>query len=564
MSSNSVVCFGAAIAAIALLWHARRRKRYLEGVIDVTDPDYTQRAAAQLQRQGYARLRSPTVFLLTKRLFADAEQFFGDASIKRRAHVPPMERASHDSRTGYIVERNREYLELHPRAKQQTSCVAMMCTATDFSAACHEVCLAVLHALARSNAPLAALLDAEERAATSPATELTAAPASSAVASAVAPMQTFSASMLRVHRYTEDANHPPHCDLGLLTLAPRASAPGLVIQDTHTLEWLRVEELMAEDEALLFGGSTLSEIGGPTPLPHKVARQGQLRFSAPYFCRATPHVALPTSKGRKASSAAAARVSEADGTMTAGDDAQAGAPTPADGSVADFIARINEERREHFFKQREAGGVLQAQATPAWAVPEAPPSSSSGMPLAVATPVAVASTMSPSMPVAVAVPVAAAPSSSGPTAPPPPPKPPARTRHLFYKLDADADGRITRDELIEGFAGEFGASMRSTVGTLFDAHAIGDLVFAEPYVDKVLFNVFYAEVLFDTHDADADGLLTQSQAQAALQFLTRRPTDGGDKPPVLFAFPPDVAPDPTTGELRLGKLWFGALYKGMA
>ena len=38
---------------------------------------------------------------------------------------------------------------------------------------------------------------------------------------------TFSASMLRVHRYNHAADYPPHEDLGLLTVAPRASLAAL-------------------------------------------------------------------------------------------------------------------------------------------------------------------------------------------------------------------------------------------------------------------------------------------------------------------------------------------------
>ena len=66
-----------------------------------------------------------------------------------------------------------------------------------------------------------------------------------------------------------------------------------MVQDQRTGEWLHIEEHMAADEAILFAGSTLAEIGGPKPLPHRVARQGALRLSAPYFCRASPHVPMP-------------------------------------------------------------------------------------------------------------------------------------------------------------------------------------------------------------------------------------------------------------------------------
>ena len=167
------------------------------------------------------------------------------------------------------------------------------------------------------------------------------------------------------------------------------------------------------------------------------------------------------------------------------------------------------------------------------------------------------------MPAAAAAPVDGT-SSSASAPPPPPSRAPARTRNLFYRLDADADGRITREQLLEGFGAEFGREIIPRVDALFDEHAIGDLAFSERYVDKIIFNVFYAEALFDSHDADADGLLTHAQAQAALQFLTRRPSGDAPKPQVLFACPPDAPPDPVTGELRMHKRWFGGLYKNMA
>ena len=99
--------------------------------------------------------------------------------------------------------------------------------------------------------------------------------------------------MIRVHRYTVATDNPPHCDLGLLTIAPRASVPGLVIHEPLRNEWIAIEEDMGADEAILFAGSTLSELGGPAALPHKVIRASGHRLSAPYFCRASPHIPLP-------------------------------------------------------------------------------------------------------------------------------------------------------------------------------------------------------------------------------------------------------------------------------
>ena len=52
---------------------------------------------------------------------------------------------------------------------------------------------------------------------------------------------------------------------------------------------------------------------------------------------------------------------------------------------------------------------------------------------------------------------------------------------------------------------------------------MGDLSFGGGlYVDAVRFNAIFAEVLFARHDADADGVLSVGEAQAALQFLVKR------------------------------------------
>ena len=105
--------------------------------------------------------------------------------------------------------------------------------------------------------------------------------------------QTFSASMLRVHNYTaSSAEYPAHTDLGLLTLAPRASAPGLMVE-LPSGEWLAVEESMGDDEGILFGGLTLAELTGLRALPHRVGGwQGIARVSAPYFLRSSPNVMM--------------------------------------------------------------------------------------------------------------------------------------------------------------------------------------------------------------------------------------------------------------------------------
>ena len=86
----------------------------------------------------------------------------------------------------------------------------------------------------------------------------------------------------------------------------------------------------------------------------------------------------------------------------------------------------------------------------------------------------------------------------------------------------------------------------------WDELAVGDLSFGGGlYVDAVRFNAIFAEVLFARHDADADGVLSVGEAQAALQFLVKR---GGAA--VAVACPP--------GEEGVPRGWFGGLYASMS
>ena len=149
----------------------------------------------------------------------------------------------------------------------------------------------------------------------------------------------------------------PHHDMGLLTLIPRSSFPGLDVQlpcpqpagaahavvahagaahagaahvgaahvgaapgctelrpaDTarsesawsaagarlsdHGPEWVRVEDAMEEDEAIVFGGLTLARLTGIRALYHRVCFQRKCRISAPYFQRPSLRVVLPASPG---------------------------------------------------------------------------------------------------------------------------------------------------------------------------------------------------------------------------------------------------------------------------
>ena len=238
-------------AASLLLFARRRVRRRQYEVLDPRASTCLRRACELLWLQGFARLRlGPADARLAQQLLRDAGAFFQDTAATRVAHVPPMERSAVDSRSGYVAERGREFLELHLRAgsthASSESKVALMCSASEFAAAGHVLCERVLDELARSSAPLASVIS-DERAAETAANSDGACSVAATAATAVAVVAgggpsparrgaaSFSASMLRVHSYSTESDYPPHEDLGLLTLAPRSSLAGLMVQALHPL-----------------------------------------------------------------------------------------------------------------------------------------------------------------------------------------------------------------------------------------------------------------------------------------------------------------------------------------
>ena len=236
-----IAVFGSAASLLVFARRRVRRRQY--EVLDLRASAGLRRACELLWLQGFARLRlGPADARLAQQLLQDAGAFFQDAAATRGVHVPPMERSAVDSRSGYVAERGREFLELHLRAgstqASPESKVGLMCSASAFAAAGHVLCERVLDELARSIAPLASIIS-DERAAETAADSGGACAAAAAAAAPVAgggqsPTRrgaaSFSASMLRVHSYSSESDYPPHEDLGLLTLAPRSSLAGLMVQ----------------------------------------------------------------------------------------------------------------------------------------------------------------------------------------------------------------------------------------------------------------------------------------------------------------------------------------------
>ena len=66
-------------------------------------------------------------------------------------------------------------------------------------------------------------------------------------------------SMLRVYRYfgVFDRDGDPHYDMGLLTLIPKSSSPGLEIRPELTRTWTKIEQVRVSSSVSLLGRSAL-------------------------------------------------------------------------------------------------------------------------------------------------------------------------------------------------------------------------------------------------------------------------------------------------------------------
>lgn len=147
--------------------------------------------------------------------------------------------------------------------------------------------------------------------------------------------------------------------------------------------------------------------------------------------------------------------------------------------------------------------------------------------------------------------------------------PPGRVRALWKRLDVDKDGYLSIDEILTGFQKEFGEVLLPRVvesmTALFDAHSIevpGFLGFNKRrYLETRVFSRFYAEVLFQHFDRNANGTLQLAEVQEALRFLVKPDGTTGEAVLPVIAYPPEFMQP--GGEVLLPFKWFWTTFKAM-
>lgn len=260
----------------------------LPSIIDVDSPSWASDVCPVLRSWGFAKLRlPPSEAALVEELYDSMDAVFQDECSGTQLEVPQRDMDRLDQRSGYIFGKHRHMFELHPgnasvarlgRASA-TAAVRLVRCAKEFAVTCEKWCNEALRELANGCEHLSRLLwDGES--------------------------DQFEVveSMLRVYRYKASYDRPDgdidaHYDMGLLTIIPKSSSPGLKIQLPGSRKWCSIEEYLAHDEVLLFGGMTLARLSGIPALHHGVFTDGKVRLSAPFFQRAAPECVLPASPG---------------------------------------------------------------------------------------------------------------------------------------------------------------------------------------------------------------------------------------------------------------------------
>jgi len=262
-------------------------KLQLPSIVDVDSPSWTSDACLILRSWGFARLRmSPSEAALVQELYDSMDAVFQDEHSGMQLEIPDADMDRLDQRSGYVFGKHRHMLELHPGCssvsrlcRANAPCaVRLVCCAKNFAATCEKWCDEALRELANCCEHLNHVLcDNNDQ------------------------LKVID-NMLRVYRYKESYDRPDgdigaHYDMGLLTIIPKSSSPGLKIQPPGSKKWCSIEDYLAHDEVLLFGGMTLARLSGIPALLHGIFTDGKFRLSAPFFQRMAPECQLPASPG---------------------------------------------------------------------------------------------------------------------------------------------------------------------------------------------------------------------------------------------------------------------------
>jgi isopenicillin N synthase-like dioxygenase len=92
------------------------------------------------------------------------------------------------------------------------------------------------------------------------------------------------------HSGLEIANHP-HTDIDLVTLLPRATAPGLQVASDDGWHEIQIDE----ESVIVLAGEMLGLMGGPSAEVHRVVGDHE-RLSVSFFVNASPNEPLPDGK----------------------------------------------------------------------------------------------------------------------------------------------------------------------------------------------------------------------------------------------------------------------------
>lgn len=106
-------------------------------------------------------------------------------------------------------------------------------------------------------------------------------------------------SLLRLFQYSttpmeDNLSALAHEDIGMISIIPCSTDPGIEVFDNWRLQWIQVERLLEPNQALVLVGETLakSSLGEYTAALHQVARTDTPRCSLVYHMRANPEAVL--------------------------------------------------------------------------------------------------------------------------------------------------------------------------------------------------------------------------------------------------------------------------------